>query len=123
MPGRISLAFSGKAGAACSMPWCFPAASPPCRPGSPTPCVKSRRLGFRIGLHSAGMYPERLARVLPLVDWIGLDLKAPRAAYPRITGTPDSGDAVFASLRLILAPAWITNCAAPGTRTCCPPPI
>jgi pyruvate formate lyase activating enzyme len=61
-----------------------------------------KTLGFRIGLHSGGMYPERLARVLPLVDWIGLDLKAPRAAYPRITGVPDSGDAVFASLRLIL---------------------
>ncbi len=61
-----------------------------------------KALGFRIGLHSAGMYPDRLARVLPLVDWIGLDVKAPRAAYPRITGVPAAGDAVFDSLRLIL---------------------
>ena len=48
------------------------------------------------------MYPDRLARVLPLVDWIGLDVKAPRAVYPRITGVPAAGDAVFDSLRLIL---------------------
>ncbi|MDP2788037.1 MAG: anaerobic ribonucleoside-triphosphate reductase activating protein [Pseudomonadota bacterium] len=61
-----------------------------------------KALGFRIGLHSAGMYPDRLARVLPLVDWIGLDIKAPRAAYPRITGVPAAGAAVFDSLRLIL---------------------
>lgn len=39
---------------------------------------------------------------MPLLDWIGLDLKAPRAAYPRITGVLAAGDAVFDSLRLIL---------------------
>lgn len=60
-------------------------------------------MGFKVGLHSAGMYPDRLARVLPLLDWIGLDVKAPRDAYPRITGVPGSGMAVFESLGLILA--------------------
>ncbi|MEW5770197.1 MAG: anaerobic ribonucleoside-triphosphate reductase activating protein [Pseudomonadota bacterium] len=64
-----------------------------------------RAMGFRVGLHSAGMYPERLARVLPLVDWIGLDVKAPLAAYPRITGVPGSGARVAESLRLVLASA------------------
>ncbi len=63
---------------------------------------EAKAMGFLIGLHSAGMYPQRLARVLPLVDWIGLDVKAPSDAYPRITGTPGSGEAVFESLRLIL---------------------
>lgn len=62
-----------------------------------------KALGFRIGLHSGGMYPDRLARVLPLLDWIGLDVKAPRHAYGRITGVPGSGEAVFESLGLILA--------------------
>jgi len=61
-----------------------------------------KAMGFRIGLHSGGMYPERLARVLPLLDWIGLDVKAPEAAYPTITGVPGSGTAVFESLGLIL---------------------
>jgi len=36
-----------------------------------------RAKGFQVGLHSAGMYPRRLAEVLPLVDWIGFDIKAP----------------------------------------------
>ncbi len=63
---------------------------------------EAKAMGFQIGLHSAGMYPERLARVLPLVDWTGLDVKASRSAYPRITGVPGSGEALFESLRLIL---------------------
>ena len=62
-----------------------------------------KAMGFRIGLHTGGMYPERLSRVLPLLDWIGLDVKAPREAYPRITGVPGSGAAVFESLEMILA--------------------
>lgn len=61
-----------------------------------------KAMGFRIGLHSAGMYPDRLARVLPLVDWIGLDVKAPIAAYPRLTGVPGSGERVAESLGLVL---------------------
>ena len=30
-----------------------------------------RELGYKVGLHSAGCYPGRLARVLGLVDWVG----------------------------------------------------
>jgi pyruvate formate lyase activating enzyme len=63
---------------------------------------EAKAMGFLIGLHSAGMYPQRLARVLSFVDWIGLDVKAPRAAYPRITGAPGTGQAVFESLLLVL---------------------
>ena len=50
-----------------------------------------RALGFRIGLHTAGPYPERLSAVLGLVDWIGFDVKAACKDYPRITGCPGSG--------------------------------
>jgi pyruvate formate lyase activating enzyme len=59
-------------------------------------------LGFRIGLHSAGPYPERLAAVLPLIDWIGFDVKAAFADYARITGVPGSGDKARQSLRHVL---------------------
>lgn len=34
-------------------------------------------LGFKIGLHTGGYRPDHLAKVLPLVDWVGLDIKAP----------------------------------------------
>jgi len=61
-----------------------------------------RGLGFKVGLHTTGMYPDALADVLPLCDWVGLDIKAPRAAYARITGVSGSGGAAFASLALLL---------------------
>lgn len=50
-----------------------------------------RALGFRIGLHTAGPYPERLERLLPQLDWVGFDVKAPFADYERIAGVPGSG--------------------------------
>jgi pyruvate formate lyase activating enzyme len=61
-----------------------------------------RKLGFRVGLHTAGMYPQRLDAVLRLVDWVGLDVKAPFADYDRITNVPDSGKRTLASLDLVL---------------------
>jgi len=60
-------------------------------------------LGFRIGLHTGGMYAQRLAEVLPLVDWVGLDVKAPFADYARITGAAGSGERALAGLQQVLA--------------------
>jgi pyruvate formate lyase activating enzyme len=62
-----------------------------------------RSLGFRIGLHTAGMAPERFAALLPWIDWVGFDVKAPFSGYSRITGVEQSGDKALASLRLLLA--------------------
>jgi pyruvate formate lyase activating enzyme len=62
-----------------------------------------RTLGYKVGLHTGGAYPDRLAAVLPLVDWIGFDVKAPFAGYRAITGAAGSGEQAEASLELILA--------------------
>jgi pyruvate formate lyase activating enzyme len=62
---------------------------------------ETRHLGFAVGLHSAGIYPERLAAVLPAFDWVGFDVKGPFADYRRITGT--GGEAASESLALLLA--------------------
>lgn len=62
-----------------------------------------RALGFKIGLHTGGAYPRRLVEVLPLVDWVGLDAKAPFADYARITGVAGSGAPARASLDAVLA--------------------
>ena len=59
-------------------------------------------LGFRIGLHTAGMAPERFRPLLRCIDWVGFDVKAPFSAYSRITGVNDSGAQALASLRLLL---------------------
>lgn len=62
-----------------------------------------RALGFGVGLHTAGAYPRRLAEVLPLVDWIGLDIKAEPRGYDAVTGIRDSADAALTSARMVLA--------------------
>jgi pyruvate formate lyase activating enzyme len=62
-----------------------------------------RALGYRIGLHTAGIYPERLAGLLPQLDWVGLDIKAPLASYAAITNVPGSGTAAWESARLLVA--------------------
>jgi pyruvate formate lyase activating enzyme len=62
-----------------------------------------RALGFKIGLHSGGAYPDKLAAVLPLVDWVGLDIKAPFADYARITAAAGSGERARESLEQVLA--------------------
>ena len=62
-----------------------------------------RALGFAVGLHTAGAYPRRLAEVLPLVDWVGFDVKAAFAGYASITGTKDSGRHALASAEAVLA--------------------
>ncbi len=62
-----------------------------------------RALGFEIGLHTSGVYPERLARLLPLLDWVGLDIKALPEDYPALTGMPGSGRLAWRSAELLTA--------------------
>ena len=62
-----------------------------------------RALGFGVGLHTAGVYPRRLAEVLPLVDWVGLDVKASLQGYDAITGVTDSARHALASAETVLA--------------------
>ena len=62
-----------------------------------------RALGYAVGLHTGGAYPRRLARLLPQVDWVGLDVKAPGEQYAAVTGVAGSGRAALASLDLVLA--------------------
>ena len=45
-----------------------------------------KELGFKIGLHTNGFYPETLRRAADIIDWIGLDFKATCEKYPDLTG-------------------------------------
>ncbi|MCP3720492.1 MULTISPECIES: anaerobic ribonucleoside-triphosphate reductase activating protein [unclassified Paraburkholderia] len=62
-----------------------------------------RTLGFKVGLHTAGTHPRRLGEVLPLVDWVGLDVKAAFGDYASVTRVPSSGKHARASLEVVLA--------------------
>ena len=75
----------------------------PTRQAALLPAVREvREAGYGVGLHTSGAYPRRLRAVLPLLDWVGLDVKAPAARYPAVTGVAASAEAAFASLRLVL---------------------
>ncbi|QNM95125.1 anaerobic ribonucleoside-triphosphate reductase activating protein [Chitinimonas koreensis] len=70
--------------------------------------VKS--LGFQVGLHSAGIYPGRLATVLPLLDWVGLDIKARADGYDALTGRSRSYWPAAVSLEMLLASDCAFEC-------------
>lgn len=80
----------------------FSGGEPTLQPGLADAVRATRELGFRIGLHTGGPVPETLGDVLPLLDWVGFDFKAPFAEYIRVTGRV-GGDAARQSLRMIRA--------------------
>ncbi len=81
-----------------------------------------KALGYLVGLHTAGIVPERLQEVLPLVDWVSMDLKAPWETHSSVTGVPGSAKRARRSMELLLASGvpceFHTVLAVPGeTRT------
>jgi pyruvate formate lyase activating enzyme len=63
-----------------------------------------REMGFELALHTAGIFPKRLREMLPLLGWVGLDIKAPLdARYDAITQIPGSADAVRQSLAILVS--------------------
>lgn len=76
------------------------------------PCAQSglgaavdacRDLGFAVGLHSSGIYPEPLRLVLGRLDWIGFDWKAPPTRPEQALGRAVPGTRLTAALDLMLA--------------------
>lgn len=80
----------------------FSGGEPTLDPALPDAIADVRKLGFEVGLHSGGVYPKQLKAVLPLVDWVGLDVKAPFDRYERITGVADSGQSARTSAEAVL---------------------
>lgn len=88
----------------------FSGGEPTLQAALPAALAQVRALGFQTALHTGGMYPERLQALLPLLDWVGLDIKGPLHAYDAITRTPGSGAKAFASLRHLLASGVAYEC-------------
>ena len=62
-----------------------------------------KALGYLVGLHTAGIVPRRLKAILPLVDWVSMDLKADLRRHHEITGVANSGERALRSYELIVA--------------------
>ena len=60
-------------------------------------------LGFKVGLHTAGINSKALTRVLHYCDWVGFDVKALVEDTELITGISGSGQANWQCLELLLA--------------------
>ncbi|MFA5168345.1 MAG: anaerobic ribonucleoside-triphosphate reductase activating protein [Candidatus Omnitrophota bacterium] len=60
-------------------------------------------MGFEMGLHTGGMFPGRLREVLPLCDWVGMDIKAPFSLYEKVTQIKGSGEIARESAAVVLA--------------------
>ena len=88
----------------------FSGGEPTLQAALPAALAEVRAMGFATGLHTGGMYPERLAAVLPLLDWVGLDVKGPLHAYDGITGAPGSGAKAWESLQHLRASGVAHEC-------------
>ncbi|MDR2682071.1 MAG: anaerobic ribonucleoside-triphosphate reductase activating protein [Holosporaceae bacterium] len=62
-----------------------------------------KRMGFLVGLHTAGTDPHMLTRVIPLVNWIGFDVKHSFGEYHLITGVKGSGETARRSLEIVIS--------------------
>ena len=60
-----------------------------------------KAMGFKIGLHSSGVAPKRLREIMPDLDWVGFDVKAPFHRYDEITGVAGSGEMARQSLAML----------------------
>lgn len=81
----------------------FSGGEPTIQPGLADAMAEVAELGFAIGLHTAGTHPQLLAKMLPLLDWVGMDVKAPFDRYAAITGSAGSGVRARRAMESVLA--------------------
>lgn len=102
----------------------FSGGEPSTDPALPAALSELRAMGYRLGLHTAGLAPKRLAELLPLLDWVGLDVKAApsdEALHDRITGLAGGlrqvreslallqGSGIAYELRSTVHPQWFSD--------------
>ena len=81
----------------------FSGGEPTLQDALPDAMDEVRALGFRIGLHSAGIKPAAFAKVLAGADWFGLDVKPLPDEWLVLTRVGGSGTANWRSLEHLLA--------------------
>lgn len=75
-----------------------------------------REMGFAIGLHTNGFYPENLARASEYIDWVGIDYKATKTNYEKLTGVNIAYDHLIKSLDV-----WAKTGKPAEVRVTCDP--
>ncbi|WP_339532502.1 anaerobic ribonucleoside-triphosphate reductase activating protein [Pseudomonas mucidolens] len=80
----------------------FSGGEPTLQDGLASAMDEVREMGFRIGLHSAGIKPGAFAKALTGADWVGFDVKALPEDCQAITRVEGSGNANWHSLEHLL---------------------
>lgn len=100
----------------------FSGGEPLVQNGLETAIKQVKDLGFKIGLHTGGYRPEHLKKIMPLLDWVGFDIKAPFEVekYGNAIGinAETQLSTVLKSLDMLLASGIDFEC-----RTTCDPRI
>ncbi|MBR6412646.1 MAG: anaerobic ribonucleoside-triphosphate reductase activating protein [Alphaproteobacteria bacterium] len=80
--------------------------------------LKIKELGYQVAVHTSGVYPDHLVAVLPSLNWVGLDIKAPWDKYNILTGilSPNIVPNIQKSLDILLKSNTPFEC-----RTTCDP--
>ena len=60
-----------------------------------------KELGFAVAIHTSGVYPDKLKELIPYIDWIGLDVKAPKSKYELLSGRKNVEKQVFETLGVL----------------------
>ena len=75
-----------------------------------------KQMGFKTAVHTSGVYPERLHKILPLLDWVGLDIKAPWDKYDVLSGRSNVAEKVKQTVDILTQSDISFEC-----RTTCDP--
>lgn len=80
--------------------------------------IEVKDLGFQVGLHTGGYFPEHFRDVIEVVDWVGFDIKAPleEDRYKEVTGNIANVEKVKESLKILVESGKSFEC-----RTTCDP--
>jgi len=80
----------------------FSGGEPTLQRALPAAVTEVKGLGFKVGLHTAGPYPQRLSALLPRLDWVGLDIKTLPSDYAELTGVRGSGRRAWESAEILI---------------------
>jgi pyruvate formate lyase activating enzyme len=79
----------------------FSGGEPTIQPALAQAMAEVKALGYLVGLHTAGIVPKRLREVLPLVDWVSMDVKSDFHLHETVTRVRGSGARARESYGLI----------------------
>ncbi len=63
--------------------------------------ARLKDLGLAVKIDTNGYYPDKLSKLLSLIDYVAMDFKTIPNRYPELTGKKDSTEKVLESLKIL----------------------